>query len=106
MHNPIVFKATFSGIIITAFDKPQVLKWRGEVTMYQARDSPELWRATPVLTKGSDPIEAPDPTTLARILEERFLVRETRWIEHEQPRPSLLPKPAKKAIPIALNRRA
>jgi len=81
MHNPCTFKAVFSGLILTAFGKEQTLKFRSEIEMYQACDSPERWRARPAMETGRHKWEASSPHELARIIEGDFVERLTDWTE-------------------------
>lgn len=79
MHNPTVFRAKFSGLIMMVFGKPQTIAFRPEIEMYQECDSPERWRAK---CRGAGPVkkwEASTPEALARVLEEAFVERLTEW---------------------------
>jgi len=105
MHNLAQYKATFRDLIVLAFGKHQVLKWRGEITMFQIRDSPELWSTHPMMSTGRRKWEAASPRELAKILEESFVKRESKWVEIEEKRPSLAPRPAENVVPIDLHRR-
>lgn len=106
MRDDRIFRATFSDFLISAFGKVQQMKWTGEVEMYQARDSPALWRARPYIGQGTDSFHASSPVELAKVLEQHFVQRTTRWTEHVPHRLSLFHRAPKTAVPIELNRRA
>lgn len=93
MHNPLVYRAKFSGLIITVFGLEQTLSWSPEIEMYQMRDSPALWGARPKSASGQFKWEAADPAALARIIEESFVQRLSAW-QIIRPEP-LFPRPAK-----------
>lgn len=105
MHNPKQYVATFRDLIVLAFGKPQTLKWHGEVTMFQIRDSPELWSAHPMMSTGRQKWEASTPRALAVLIEQSFVSRESRWVEVQERRPSLAPRAADNVVPIDLERR-
>lgn len=80
MHNPTVFRAKFSRLIITVFGKEQILNWMPEIEMYQLRDSPEVWATRMAATGGPLKWQDSSPAKLARIIEESFMERLTEWI--------------------------
>lgn len=106
MHNPTLYRATFSGLIMTAFGKEQTLKYRAEIEMYQARDCPEVWRTRPAMETGRHKWEASTPADLAKILQSDFVTRETAWTEHRSSAPRVpRPKP-QNVVSIDQRRRA
>lgn len=79
MRNPTVFRAQFSGLIMTVFGKEQVMKYTPVLEMYQESDSPERWRARARSAEGMKNWVAASPEALARLLEEAFVERLTEW---------------------------
>jgi len=79
MHNPTVFRAQFSGLLLKVFGTLQTLDWKPEIEMYQARDSPELWCTRMAATGGPLKFQASSPAELARTVEESFVDRITAW---------------------------
>lgn len=106
MHDPTIYKAKFSGLICSAFNKEQVLKLRIELTMYQIRDCPTLWTHTPTLPTGRPHMEANSPAELARLIEGAFVERLTDWLIY----PGRIPVASKgkplNVVPIDKRRRA
>lgn len=106
MHNPVTYKATFSGLIMTAFGRDQTLKYTVELEMYQDSHSPERWRARPALETGRHKWEAASPVELARLIERDFVERKTQWLPTRSSGPRL-PRPAgKNVVSIDQRRRA
>jgi hypothetical protein len=97
MHNPTVYRATFNGLILTAFGKEQTLAFRQEIEMYQSSSSPERWSARPMMQTGRHKWEAASPAELAKILESDFVRRENDWIPYRSSGPRL-PRPVPKNV--------
>lgn len=104
MRDTRIFQAKFSGLIMTVLGKEQTIGWEGDMTMYQASSSPARWEADPAL---KPTWKASSPRELAKILQESFVMRMTKWVELK-PEPPLLPATEQRAnvIPIDLGRRA
>jgi hypothetical protein len=79
MHNPTVFRAKFSGLILQVFGIAQTMKWSPEIEMFQMRDSPELWGCRMKDNPGRLKWEATSPVALACTIEEAFVDRLTEW---------------------------
>ena len=83
MHNNTTYTAKFRDLIMTAFGKEQVIRWSGDVTVFQVRDCPELWQADPMISTGRQPWQAATARDLIVLIEGDFVERVTDW--HEQP---------------------
>jgi hypothetical protein len=105
MHNPAKYAATFSGLIMTAFGKEQVLKLRITLTLYQQRDSPEEWTFTPTLPTGRPHPVARSPIELVQLIEPMFVDRLTEWTKVPDARPTLHHQRPEKVVPIDQIRR-
>lgn len=92
MHNPTTYKAEFNKLRMHAFGKEQTLAYKGTVEIYQARDSPELWRARPAFETGRHKWEATSKELLAAIIQEDFEFQLTDWIAQRASAPRL-PRP-------------
>lgn len=106
MHNPTVFRAQFSGLIIKVFGKLQTLQWTPEIEMYQARDSPEVWAARMASTKGPLKFQAATIADLAYLIEESFVERLTDWIPAVSTGPSRQHQKPENVVWIDSKRRA
>jgi hypothetical protein len=106
MHNPTVFRAQFSGLILKVFGRLQTLEWKPEVEMYQARDSPELWAARMAATGAPLKFQAATIADLAYVIEESFVERLTDWIPAVSTGPSQQRPRPENVIVMPLKRRA
>lgn len=79
MRNPTIFRAQFSGLILTVFGKKQTMQWKPTIEMFQLRDSPELWGCTLPGSPGRLKWEAASPAALACVIEEAFVERLKDW---------------------------
>ena len=105
MRNTTVYRCKFSKLRMHAFGKEQTLAYKGEVEIYQARDSPELWKARPHFETGRHKWEASSAKELAAIIQDDFEFQLTHWVGHESQRPTLHHQEQRKVIPIDLIRR-
>lgn len=105
MRNDTVYRCSFSKLRMHAFGKDQVLAYKGEVEIYQARDSPELWKARPHFETGRHKWEAATAKDLAAIIQDDFEFQTTHWVGHRVETPTLKPQTPKHVIPIDLYRR-
>lgn len=79
MHNPVIYRRKFSGLIMTVFGTQQTLEWKPEIEMYQTCDCPERWEARPAGVNGRSKWQASSPAILARIIEESFVDGFGKW---------------------------
>lgn len=96
-HNPTTYKAEFSKLRMHAFGKEQTLAYKGTVEIYQARDSPELWRARPAFETGRHKWEAGSAKDLAAIIQDDFEFQLSAWIAQRSSGPRL-PRPQPKNV--------
>ena len=94
-RNQDVYRGTFTGLRLHAFGIDQTNDWSGEVEIYQARVSPELWRARPMFRHGSHNWEAPSAEQLMTIITNDFVGTVKPWWRYtvdgaQVMRPSLL----------------
>lgn len=96
-RNPDVYRATLTQLKLDAFGIAQTIDYTGEVEIYQARVSPELWRARPMFKHGSHNWEASSAEALMKLITSDFagVVRPWRLYARDGTtimRPSLLPR--------------
>ena len=72
-RNLTTYRGRFSGIRMHAFGIPQTLDFVADIEIYQARVSPELWRARPKFEKGDHKWEACSAEALMCIIESDFV---------------------------------
>jgi hypothetical protein len=66
--DPTVYEARFSRLRMHAFGMAQILAYTETVQVYQARANPELWRARPVMARGSHKWEATSAEQLMTVI--------------------------------------
>lgn len=78
-RNLTTYTARFSRLRLHAFGIQQVLEYETEVEIYQARVSPELWRARPVFSKGGHKWEAASAELLMDLIAADFEEQKKSW---------------------------
>lgn len=96
-RNKTTYRATFSQLRLHAFGIQNTVDYVGEIEIYQARVSPELWRARPTFRHGEHDWEAPTAELLQAKIAADFehVVQAWRpWILDPQQvrRPQLVPE--------------
>ena len=71
-RNRTTYRATLSQMRMHAFGMAQVLDYTETVEIYQARVSPELWRARPTFSHGDHKWEASSADALIEIITADF----------------------------------
>lgn len=89
-RNKTIYRAQFGRLKLNAFGIANTIDWSGAVELYQARVSPELWRARPNFTHGAHKWEASSADGLMRIIEADFEETIKPWrpwvVDLSQPR--------------------
>lgn len=67
-RNQTLYRATLTRLRLNAFGIDQTIDYTGEVEIYQARVSPELWRARPMFRHGSHDWEASSAEGLMQLI--------------------------------------
>lgn len=80
-RNTNTYRATFNGLIGTAFGLAHVFEWTPEIEIYQARVSPELWRARPSSGRAGKPWEASTAVDLMGKINASFIGMVKPWSE-------------------------
>ena len=71
-RNKTTYRATFSQLRLHAFGIDQTIDYTGEIEIYQARVSPEIWRARPTFRHGDHDWEAPSAERLMELIAADF----------------------------------
>ena len=71
-RNRTTYRATLSQMRMHAFGMEQVLDYTETIEIYQARVSPELWRARPTFSHGNHNWEAASADALMEIITADF----------------------------------
>ena len=72
-RNPTIYHARLSKLKATAFGIDQILPWETEIQIYQARVSPELWRARPMMQHAQHKWEAASAEALMFLITQDFI---------------------------------
>lgn len=91
-RNPAIWKARFSRMRMHAFGLEQVLDYETDVEIYQARVSPEVWRARPTFSHGRHYWEGNTAEDLMVKIRDDFEVVIRPWMMQPAPigKPGLL----------------
>jgi hypothetical protein len=91
--NETVFRGRFSRLKLSAWGFQQVIAWESEIEIYQARISPELWKAKPMMTSGNHGWEASTAQDLMAMVTGDFEDCLAAWTAYPagrvKPKPSL-----------------
>jgi hypothetical protein len=71
-RNQTIYRGRFRWLRLNAFGINNKIDWTGDIELYQARVSPELWRARPNFRHGSHVWEASSAELLMAIIEGDF----------------------------------
>lgn len=80
-RNTNTFRAQFTGLRGHAFGVPTVFDWTPEIEIYQARVSPELWRARPQMKRLGHTWEAGSAEGLMEVVTNDFVALTKPWSE-------------------------
>lgn len=80
-RNTNTFRAKFTGLRTHAFGIAQTINWTPEIVIYQARVSPELWRARPLMKHGNHIWEAAAAAQLMDLITSDFVGTIKPWTE-------------------------
>jgi hypothetical protein len=97
-RNPVVYQARFANLRLHAFGIEQVLEWAADIEIYQARVTPELWRARPMFSHRHHKWESASAEDLMDLIAADF----ERCIRDFQPYPAPLyktPRPSLRKEP-------
>jgi hypothetical protein len=78
-RNTNTYIATFRNLKLTAFGIDQVIDYNCLVEIYQARCSPELWRARPTFSRGRHKWEASSAELLQELIADDFEEQVNAW---------------------------
>lgn len=87
-RNNYTYIATFRNLKLTAFGIDQVIEYTGQIEIYQARCSPELWRTRPTFTRSGHKWEASSAEDLQALIAADFEEQVMPWevFSHQGPR--------------------
>ncbi len=80
-RNTNTYRATFTGLRGQAFGMPITFDWTPTITIYQARVSPELWRARPQMQRAGHVWEASSAIRLMQLITGDFARVVKPWTE-------------------------
>lgn len=80
-RNTNTYRATLNGLRGHAFGVPTVFEWKPEIEIYQARVSPELWRARPQMKRLGHTWEGSSAEGLMQIITADFVGLLKPWTE-------------------------
>jgi hypothetical protein len=80
-RNRTTYRAELSQLRLQAFGVDQIIELRQTIEIYQARVSPELWRARPSLSRGLHKWEAASADALMKIITDDFVELVDPWTE-------------------------
>jgi hypothetical protein len=80
-RNTNTFRATLSGLKGDAFGVATIFDWTPEIVIYQARISPELWRARPQMKRLGHTWESSSAEALMDIINSDFVRIVKPWGE-------------------------
>lgn len=80
-RNTNTFRATLTGLKGSAFGLSHVFDWVPTIEIYQARVSPELWRARPTMARQGHCWEASSAKELMTIITDDFVGLTKPWTE-------------------------
>lgn len=89
-RNLTTYRAKFSTLRMHAFGIAQEIGWDATVEIYQARVSPELWRARPHFNRAGHAWEAGSAETLMEKISKDFVRVVQPW--GESPKQPLFPR--------------
>lgn len=78
-RNTTTYIATFRNLKLKAFGISQVIEYTCSVEIYQARSSPELWRARPTFSRGDHKWEAASCEGLQALIADDFEQQVLPW---------------------------
>jgi hypothetical protein len=83
-RNTNTYRATFTGLRGHAFGVPTVFDWKPEIVIYQARVSPELWRARPQMKRLGHTWESSSAEGLMQVITADFVGILKPWTEWDR----------------------
>jgi hypothetical protein len=78
-RNPTLYRATLTGFKTHAFGIEQTFDWTPEIEIYQARVSPEMWRARPNFKRHEHTWEASSAEALMELITKDFVGTIKPW---------------------------
>lgn len=74
------YRGRFSGLRLHAFGTAQILDYKADIEIYQARAQPELWRARPSFSRGPHKWETDSAAALMELIAGDFECCIQPWI--------------------------